>query len=103
MDHSSFNLNYLLTLYIEGGFKLSIITDRYQFIFVICIILFSLILILGNLNLTSHTTIKINSPHLIDKNYLPNYTAGLTFFIAVACTNLFHQGNWQRIFSAKII
>ena len=89
-------------LYIlRGGFKLSIITDRYQFIFVICIILFSLILILGNLNLTSHTTIKINSPHLIDKNYLPNYTAGLTFFIAVACTNLFHQGNWQRVFSAK--
>ena len=30
-----------------------------------------------------------------------NYTAGLTFFIAVAATNLFHQGNWQRVFSAK--
>ena len=45
--------------------------------------------------------IKINSPSLIDKNYLPNYTAGLTFFIAVAATNLFHQGNWQRVFSAK--
>ena len=38
---------------------------------------------------------------MIDKNYLPNYTAGLTFFIAVAATNLFHQGNWQRVFSAK--
>ena len=24
-----------------------------------------------------------------------------TFFIAVAATNLFHQGNWQRVFSAK--
>ena len=33
--------------------------------------------------------------------YLPNYTAGLTFFIAVAATNLFHQGNWQRVFAAK--
>ena len=40
-------------------------------------------------------------PNLIDKNYLTNYTAGLTFFIAVAATNLFHQGNWQRVFSAK--
>ncbi len=89
-------------LYIlRGGFKLSIITDRYQFIFVICIILFSLILIIGNLDLTSYETIKINSPQLINKNYLPNYTAGLTFFIAVASTNLFHQGNWQRVFSAK--
>ena len=32
---------------------------------------------------------------------MPSYTAGLTFFIAVAATNLFHQGNWQRVFSAK--
>ena len=66
-----------------------------------CIILFSLILVLNNSNLTSYETIKINSPQLISKDYLPNYTAGLTFFIAVACTNLFHQGNWQRVFSAK--
>ena len=89
-------------LYIlRGGFKLSIITDKYQFIFIMCIILFSLILVFNNLNLTSYETIKINSPQLISKDYLPNYTAGLTFFIAVACTNLFHQGNWQRVFSAK--
>jgi len=32
---------------------------------------------------------------------LPNFTAGLTFFIAVAATNLFHQGNWQRVYAAK--
>jgi len=32
---------------------------------------------------------------------MPNYTAGLTFFVAVAATNLFHQGNWQRVFAAK--
>ena len=25
----------------------------------------------------------------------------MTFFIAVAATNLFHQGNWQRIYAAK--
>ncbi len=89
-------------LYIlKGGFKLSIITDKYQFIFIVGIISFSLLTILGNLNLNSYVIIKINSPQLIDKNYLPNYTAGLTFFIAVACTNLFHQGNWQRVFSAN--
>ena len=32
---------------------------------------------------------------------MPSYTAGLTFFIAVAATNLFHQGNWQRVYAAK--
>ena len=89
-------------LYIlRGGFKLSIITDKYQFSFIVVIILMSLLLILGNLDLTSYEIIKKNSPNLIDKNYLPNYTAGLTFFIAVAATNLFHQGNWQRVFSAR--
>ena len=89
-------------LYIlKGGFKLSIITDKYQFSFIVVIILMSLLLILGNLDLKSYEIIRKNSPNLIDKNYLPNYTAGLTFFIAVAATNLFHQGNWQRVFSAK--
>ena len=89
-------------LYIlRGGFTLSIITDKYQFTFIISIILASLLIILSNIDLSSFEIIKKNSPNLIDKNYLPNYTAGLTFFIAVAATNLFHQGNWQRVFSAK--
>ena len=89
-------------LYIlRGGFKLSIITDKYQFSFIVVIILSSLFLVFGKLDIPSFEIIKQNSPNLIDKNYLPNYTAGLTFFIAVAATNLFHQGNWQRVFSAK--
>ena len=89
-------------LYIlRGGFKLSIITDKYQFSFIVVIILSSFFLVLGKLDIPSFEIIKKNSPNLIDKNYLPNYTAGLTFFIAVAATNLFHQGNWQRVFSAK--
>jgi len=89
-------------LYIlRGGFKLSIITDKYQFSFIILIISASVFLILSNIDVSSYELIKKNSPNLIDKNYLPNYTAGLTFFIAVAATNLFHQGNWQRVFSAK--
>ena len=45
--------------------------------------------------------IKEKNPHLLSSSYIPNYTAGLTFFIAVAATNLFHQGNWQRVYSAK--
>ncbi len=89
-------------LYIlRGGFKLSIITDKYQFSFIILIISASIFAILGNLDLSSYKLIKNKSPLLVDKNYLSNYTAGLTFFIAVAATNLFHQGNWQRVFSAK--
>ena len=89
-------------LYIlRGGFKLSIITDKYQFIIIAVLIFASMILILGNLEVNSFKLIKENSPNLISSKYLPNYTAGLTFFIAVAATNLFHQGNWQRVFAAK--
>ena len=89
-------------LYIlRGGFKLSIITDKYQFIIIAILILASLILVIGDLEIGSFELIKANSPNLVSSKYLPNYTAGLTFFIAVAATNLFHQGNWQRVFAAK--
>ena len=89
-------------LYIlRGGFKLSVITDKYQFCFITLIILVSVFIVLGNIDLSSYELIKQNSPNLINKNYLPNYTSGLTFFIAVAATNLFHQGNWQRVFCKK--
>ncbi len=89
-------------LYIlRGGFKLSIITDKYQFVIIAALTLTSAILILGNLELNSFDLIKKKSSNLVSNTYLPNYTAGLTFFIAVAATNLFHQGNWQRVFAAK--
>ena len=57
--------------------------------------------ILNSLDTISFEIIKKNSPNLLDTKYLPNYKAGLTFFIAVAATNLFHQGNWQRVFAAR--
>ena len=98
---SGLTLIICLLYILRGGFKLSIITDKYQFIIVLSIILFSIFYILGNLEISSYELIKKNSTKLISKNYIPNYTAGLTFFIAVAATNLFHQGNWQRVFAAK--
>ena len=94
-------LTICLLYVLRGGFKLSIITDKYQFIIIAILVFVSVILILGNLEIDSIELIKKNSSNLISSKYLPNYTAGLTFFIAVAATNLFHQGNWQRVFAAK--
>ena len=90
----------IYTLY--GGLRASIFTDKIQF-FIVLILLFFLIyyLFFVSSNNVSLESIKINSSHLINSKYIPNYTAGLTFFIAVAATNLFHQGNWQRVFAAK--
>jgi len=88
------------TLY--GGLRASILTDNLQF-FIILILLFICVYYLFSLNSESISfqVVQTNSQHLLSSKYIPNYTAGLTFFIAVAATNLFHQGNWQRVFAAK--
>jgi len=88
------------TLY--GGLRASILTDNLQF-FIVLILLFICTYYLFYLNSGGilYDVVQDNSQHLLSSKYIPNYTAGLTFFIAVAATNLFHQGNWQRIFAAK--
>ena len=90
------------TLY--GGLRASIFTDNIQFLIIIIILLLSFIY-LSSLNLSEFNIkfISQNKPILLSNKYLPNYTSGLTFFIAVAATNLFHQGNWQRVYAAKNI
>jgi len=88
------------TLY--GGLRASILTDNLQFFIVLIFLLICAFYIFSfSSSEISLDLIKNNSNHLISSEYLPNYTAGLTFFIAVAATNLFHQGNWQRVFAAK--
>ena len=90
----------IYTLY--GGLRASIFTDNIQFFIIILLLSISIVyLLLFNSENFSLSLIKKNTPHLLSLNYLPNYTAGLTFFIAVAATNLFHQGNWQRVFAAR--
>jgi len=90
----------IYTLY--GGLRASIFTDNIQFV------VFGLLLLVGfsylisfNSNEFNFEFINLNKPHLLSLGYMPNFTAGLTFFIAVAATNLFHQGNWQRVYAAK--
>ena len=88
------------TLY--GGLRASIITDNIQFIvFIIFLIISFSFLFSFNANEFNFEFINKNKPNLISKDYLPNFTSGLTFFVAVAATNLFHQGNWQRVYAAK--
>tara|TARA_Y100001960_G_scaffold101006_1_gene108617 strand:+ start:304 stop:1734 length:1431 start_codon:yes stop_codon:yes gene_type:complete len=91
-----------LTYTLYGGLRASIFTDNIQFIIIVTLLIILFInLISLNFNEFNFQFIKENKPDLLSFNYLPNYTAGLTFFIAVAATNLFHQGNWQRVYAAK--
>jgi len=91
-----------LTYTLYGGLRASIFTDNIQFIVfgILLLICFNFFLTSAN-NEFNFGYIKLKKPELLSLNYLPNFTAGLTFFIAVAATNLFHQGNWQRIYAAK--
>ena len=90
----------IYTLY--GGLKASIFTDNIQMIVIFVLLLISLIYINSfSGSQFSFEFIKEKNPHLLSSEYIPGYTAGLTFFIAVAATNLFHQGNWQRVYAAK--
>ena len=88
------------TLY--GGLRASIFTDNIQMVVI------GILLIISIFCITSFTGsefsfafVEQKNPQLLSASYIPSYTAGLTFFIAVAATNLFHQGNWQRVYAAK--
>jgi len=91
-----------LTYTLYGGLRASIFTDNIQLVIVLTLFLISFIyLILFTGDQFSFQYISKKNPQLLSVSYIPNYTSGLTFFIAVAATNLFHQGNWQRIYAAK--
>ena len=91
-----------LTYTLYGGLRASIFTDTIQSIIVLVLFVISVVYLISlNEDQFSLNFIKQNNSHLLSSNYVPNYTAGLTFFIAVAATNLFHQGNWQRVYAAK--
>ena len=88
------------TLY--GGLRASIFTDNIQMIVIGILLLISLSYITSFTgNEFSFAFVEQKNPQLLSASYIPSYTAGLTFFIAVAATNLFHQGNWQRVYAAK--
>ncbi|MDC0517527.1 sodium:solute symporter [Candidatus Pelagibacter sp.] len=88
------------TLY--GGLRASIFTDNIQMIVIGILLLISVSYITSFTgNEFSFTFVEKKNPQLLSASYVPSYTAGLTFFIAVAATNLFHQGNWQRVYAAK--
>ena len=88
------------TLY--GGLRVSIFTDTIQLLIILAILLISTFYLNSFLGEQfSLNFVNEKNPQLLSWSYIPNYTSGLTFFIAVAATNLFHQGNWQRVYAAK--
>ena len=95
-------LSFTLIYVLFGGLKATIRSDGIQFIAII-VLFFYLIFALFfqnnnnlNLNIFEENFIKFDS-----KSLITSFQFGFVFFIAVAATNLFHQGNWQRVYAAK--
>jgi len=99
---ASIILFFTLTYVLFGGLKATIRSDRIQFVIIILLffyLIFSVFLQNNNnlnLNIFQEKFIKFDSKSLIS-----SFQFGFVFFIAVAATNLFHQGNWQRVYAAK--
>jgi Na+/proline symporter len=99
---ASIILFFTLTYVLFGGLKATIRSDGIQFIVIILLFLYLIFSVFLqnnnnlNLNIFQSNFIKFDS-----KSLILSFQFGFVFFIAVAATNLFHQGNWQRVYAAK--
>lgn len=86
-----------------GGLRASIFTDKVQML-VILPLLFLLIafgwIAIGDIGQTVER-LQAKTPQLLNLGSQVGIKAGLTFFVAILLTGLFHQGNWQRIYAAQ--
>jgi Na+/proline symporter len=86
-----------------GGLRASIFTDKVQML-VIVPLLATLIFLgwkaVGGVQ-PVHDGLTRIAPRLLNLTDPMGVKAGLTFFVAILLTGLFHQGNWQRVYSAR--
>lgn len=86
-----------------GGLKASIFTDKVQMIIIVPLLLVLMFLGWRAAGGTGPVLASLNetAPELLQLNNLTGVKAGMTFFVAILLTGLFHQGNWQRIYAAQ--
>ncbi|WP_148861083.1 SLC5/6 family protein [Marinobacter fonticola] len=78
-----------------GGLRASLVTDRWQ-----ALLLVALILVVGAVALPG-------LPSQVERSPMPSIPVGsalavaLTLVLAVTAANLFHQGYWQRVWAAR--
>jgi Na+/proline symporter len=99
---ASIILFFTLTYVLFGGLNATIRSDSIQFVFIILLFLYLIFSVFfqnnHNLNLN---IFHVNFSKYDSKSLILSFQFGFVFFIAVAATNLFHQGNWQRVYAAK--
>ncbi len=86
-----------------GGLKASIFTDKVQMAIIVpllAVLFYIGYKASGGVSYV-HTKLSESNPHLLNISDINGIKAGLTFFVAILLTGLFHQGNWQRVYAAS--
>ena len=86
-----------------GGLRASIFTDKVQMAVIVPLLVFLVILgwqAAGGIA-PALAGLQEKAPQLLSLTDPVGVKAGLTFFVAILLTGLFHQGNWQRVYSAR--
>jgi Na+/proline symporter len=86
-----------------GGLRASIFTDAIQLVIILPVLLTLLVIGWIAVGGTAETAARLfeRAPHLGEISYMPGLEAGLTLFLAVLLTSIFHQGYWQRVFASR--
>lgn len=86
-----------------GGLRASIFTDQVQIVLIVPLLLALVALgwwVTGGPAPVVHS-LRETAPQLLDITSVTGIKAGLTFFVAILLTEIFHQGNWQRVYAAR--
>ncbi len=86
-----------------GGIRASIFTDKIQMLLIVPLL--ALLMVLGWRAIDgiqpALSGLQARAPQLLSLSDPIGIKAGLTFFVAILLTGLFHQGNWQRVYAAR--
>lgn len=86
-----------------GGIRASIFTDKIQMLVIVPLLAWLVLLgwqAVGGAR-PALAGLQANAPQLLSLSDPTGIKAGLTFFVAILLTGLFHQGNWQRVYAAR--
>lgn len=86
-----------------GGLRATIFTDKLQMLIILPLLV--LLVVLGWRAVGGPgpvvQALQDKAPQLLSLTDVGGLKSGLTFFVAVLLTGLFHQGYWQRIYAAR--
>ena len=91
-------LTVIYTAY--GGMRASLFTDRIQFWIIIPLLLVVVVAgLVGSGDMLA--TAAENAPELLSVGHVPGIQFGVVLIIAIIAAEMFNQGTWQRVYTAR--